>query len=175
MTELDDLQRREHQIADAAANTTGTVDERTAALHAHGVLVESAAVHAGYVALAQPPAASSEALKRAAFLAWYRDVEPTCFTGIGDLEPAALNAAFGLLDAAALADAIDREFTAMLGWYFSLAEWHFTAPGRATPALIQRLRSLPAEAWTSLGFAAVDLQRRGLMGRYWTSVACRPR
>jgi hypothetical protein len=178
---LDELAEREMQVLGHAKAVAGTMQERERQLRADGTFAESATIHAAYVALAAAPGGDTEALKRAVFLNWYRYAEPSCFSGIDDLGPAATERAYAILADLFVRGAIDDEFAAMLGWYQATGydiggypgddgRWHECA----TPAMRNHLRSLDGQAHKSHPFARDDLERRGQMGVYWISIAFRP-
>lgn len=155
-------------LLDQAGRVTGLIEEKFAKLRELGVFAESARIHAAYVDLAGPPAASLEALKRAIFLGWYEQVEPGCFTGVFDLDPAANRRAIELLDAALADRKLDSEFAAMLGWYWSLADYYFA--DHSSDRLRQYLSQLQSAAVQTLGLTRASLEGRGEMGHYWISV-----
>ena len=170
MNTLEELTNRELKLLEHAARAVGLMEDKDRQLRNNGVYAESAAVHAAYVDLAAPPNLNAEALKRATFLGWYCDVEPSCFTGVADIDPAGLRRTHELLDAAAWSGRLDVELRVMLGWYWFIAEYHFTSNSSAR--LVQYVSQLNPEAYKTFGFARQGLEGRGLMGRYWTSVAC---
>ena len=59
----------------------------------------------------------------------------------------------------------------MLGWYWSIADYHFQA--HSPERLVGYVSHLEPEAYKRYGFAPADLEGRGQMGVYWLSVACR--
>jgi hypothetical protein len=167
---LEGLARRELAILEAAHRLKGTIEAKVVRLREMGTFAESASIHKGYLDLGAPPRSSLEALKRAVFLAWYEVSEPGCVTGVGDLDDAQVRRTHELLHAAYAAGQLDAEFRAMLGWYWSIADYHFRA---SSPGLSDYLSSLDPQAYQSLGFSRSGLEGRGQMGVYWVSIACR--
>ena len=170
MNTLEELAAREMKLLEQAGRVAGLMEDKFRQLGETGVFLESAAVHAAYVALAEPPASSLEALKRAIFLGWYATAEPGCFTGIGELDPVRIRRAHELLDVAQAEGCIDPEFSVMLGWYWFIADYYFKAlsPARLTDYLLR----LGPEAYKTHPFTPASLEGRGQMGVYWISVAC---
>lgn len=170
MVGLEDLARRELSVRDRVAQVGGLVEDRTRKLRESGVYAEAAAIHAAYVGLAKPPSSNGEALKRAVFLGWYQDAEPACLTGVADLDENQVGSALELLDLIVAADGLDAELAAMLGWYWMVADWHFTRGSRSPAALRRYLSALEVDAWRKHSFSESNLDARGLMGAYWASV-----
>jgi hypothetical protein len=169
---LDELAQREMKVLAHAGAILGTMEDKERRLREDGTFAESAAIHAAYVSLAEAPTSGLEALKRAAFLGWYQTAEPSCSTGVDDLDEAVLQREYELL-LTCLGDDLDEEFEAMLGWYWQVAAYHFTGHG-AREALTKTLALFDAVAYKQLAFSRVDLEQRGQMGHYWISIACRP-
>jgi hypothetical protein len=146
------------------------MEDKFQQLHDTGVFAEAAAVHAAYLDMAAPPESSLEGLKRAVFLGWYESSEPGCFTGVGELNPAAHQRSDRLLYDAYREGRVDAEFAVMLGWYWFIADYRFKA---APSELITYLSGLDPEAYRQFGFTRAALESRGQMGVYWVSMACR--
>jgi hypothetical protein len=181
---LDELARREMKVLAHAKAVVGTMEDKERRLREDGTFAESAAIHAAYVDLAAGPWSPDalEALKRAVFLGWYATTEPSCFTGIDDLDEAVLQREFDLLLATMRDGRTDREFEVMLGWYVQVAIYAFVGrAGRdglrlanAANELIRGLRMLDGHAYERFPFTRTDLEQRGQMGHYWISIVCRP-
>ncbi len=132
-------------------------------LREDGTFAAYAAIHAGYVALADGPEPDLEALKRALFLGWYQITEPSCFTGVDDLDTHEVARSYAVLDRVVGDGQVDAELAAMLDWYEGVHRgWH----GRAAPTERALLSSLPADAYKNLRFSREDLESRGQMGKY---------
>ena len=168
---LDDLADREMALLAHVRAARGLMEDVERTLREDGTFAAYAAVHADYVALADGPEPDLEALKRALFLSWYQITEPSCFTGVDDLDAHAVARSYAALDRVVGEGRVDDELAAMLGWYEGVhCGWH----GCAAPTERALLDSLPADAYKNLGFSREDLERRGQMGDYWISIACRP-
>ena len=179
--DLDELARREMTLLAHAQATEGEMLDVERHLREEGTYAESAAIHAAYVVLADLPKRDLEALKRAVFLAWYSGAEPACFTGIGDLDEEALERTWVVLEEAFAGNAVDDELTVMLGWYQAVGydiggfpgtdgRWHECV----SPTFRARLDALDGGAYKRHHFSRDDLLKRGQMGVYWISIACRP-
>jgi hypothetical protein len=181
---LDEVAQREMVVLARAVATSRTMQDKERLLRADGTFAESAAIHATYVDFAaglwSPNAL--EALKRAVFLGWYAAVEPSCFTGVDDLDETVLQREFDLLLATTRDGRLDGEFEAMLGWYVQVASYAFVGRAggdglklaNAAAELIRDLRLFDGHAYKHFPFSRTDLERRGQMGHYWISLACRP-
>ena len=164
---LDELAAAEDELAAEVAAVTGTMEEKFDQLRLQGVFAEYSRVFQRYLALARPPRSDLEALKRAAFLAWYEQAEPWCFTGVGELPPDACRSVVELLEP--LAGELDEELVWMLRWYYFIAEWAYPALD-AHPRLGGILVSGDPQTWRRHRAAAERMRGRGLMGEYWRSV-----
>jgi hypothetical protein len=165
---LDALAQRELALLEAVGATAGLIEDKERELRESGAFDEGARIHAAYLDLASPPSCDPEALKRATFLAWYDAAEPGWLTGIEDLDDAAIQRGFELLQQAVDDGRIDSEFAVMLGWYCSVAHWYFEyGPAR----LLEYLDGLPGHAVHDAAFTRADLETRGQMGQYWMSIA----
>jgi hypothetical protein len=122
------------------------------------------------VRLLSRPGAAPEALKRAAFLVWYETAEPACFSGVRDLPGDAVRAALAGLDDAVADGAIDAELAAMLGYYWTLADYAF-ACGGPWPALGPALAVSDPDAWRADVPAPAEPWARGQMGAYWAGIS----
>lgn len=171
MHTLEEMSRRELGILERAGRAVGLMEEKDRELREGGVYAESAALHAAYVRLAAPPDSNLEALKRAIFLGWYETTEPSCFTGIADLNRDEVRRAHELLDAACTGGGVDAELEVMLGFYWFIADYHFTF--NSSTRLRQYVSKLNPEAHKAFGFSRHALEGRGQMGHFWTSIACR--
>jgi hypothetical protein len=171
---LDDLARRELAILERAEAVTGDMTEADRRLREAGVYAEAAAIHAAYVELAAPPESSLEALKRAVFLAWYAEAEPPCLTGVGDLDERAVRQAHELLAEAHEAGRSDDELAAMLGYYWGVTDWHFTAGPVAKRLGFVATFAGHRREYPYPGFSESDHRSRGQMGHYWIAVAGSP-
>jgi hypothetical protein len=170
MDSLDALAGREAELYVAVERAVGLMEDQERALAAAGVFAAYGEVLRGYVRLLGRPGAAPEALKRAAFLVWYEVAEPACFSGVRDLPEDAVHAALAGLDAAAAGGAIDAELAAMLGYYWTLADYAF-ARGGPWSALGPALAASDPDAWRANVPAPTEPWARGQMSAYWAGVS----
>jgi hypothetical protein len=172
---LDELSRQELVIYQRAQNVVGSMEEQTRLMRAQGLFEQYKAIHSAYWEVARQTTVfevQQEALKRLVFLNWYSLLEPSCFTGVDELEPGAMQGAFGLLNNYLVEGKLDEEFTWMLSFY-SCWEWiilHF-----AEPKLPQLVAFVNAVDTSILHVPKGQLlqgamENRGQMGRYWRSM-----
>ena len=178
-TEIDILSDKEVEILGYAKSQKGTMDFVIEKLSAEGIFEQYRNVHKSYLELylrSNDEAIKLEIIKRLIFLNWYALVEPSCYTGIGDLDVAAVSESYSILHQYLMAGKIDTEFKWMLSFYVSLYY-------AILPFLDKRLETLTAfvkEVDTSaLSFPQdhmleAEMVNRGQMGVYWRSRSAEP-
>jgi hypothetical protein len=166
---LSELAAWEGRLAREVARATGTVEEQDRQLTRAGVYAEYGAIFSSYVALVSEDPDGLEALKRAAFLAWYAVAQPSVLSGIGDLPESAVRRVFEELDRRCRAGPVDAELRFMVPRYFEVADFAFTRfPGlRGIEAVAG---DAPDEPRDALPRSADQFRGRGLMGEYWSAV-----
>ncbi|HUF29440.1 MAG TPA: hypothetical protein VMM77_02165 [Gemmatimonadaceae bacterium] len=170
MITLRDLAAWESRVASIVAQVSGTLEERDRALERAGLYAEYPAILSGYLALLDDESSAPEALKRAVFLVWYSGVEPPVISGIAELPEIEARAALDALDAVCRADQTDEELRWMLAWYHEVADYAILrVPGLlAVQAVIDEGDS---SAWQRAALSREQMEGRGLLGRYWLSLA----
>lgn len=170
MITLRDLAAWESRVQILVARTDGLLEERDRTLERTGLYAEYPAILSGYLALLDEESSAPEALKRAVFLVWYSAVEPPMLSGISELPETGVRATLDALEAACREDRIDDEMRWMLAWYHNVADFALLrVPGlRAVEDTIARADPF---AWRSAARAGDAMQDRGLLGRYWMSLA----
>lgn len=163
---LSALGREEERLLLEVLAVEGTIEAQFGQLEARGVLRSYAHVHRRYVDLAA--AGDIEALKRAIFLQWFEMVEPPSFTGLANLDRAAVTRAMELLESRCAAVAIDDELAWMLPYYFLIAEWAFPPPAQCPHFTAFCLEHAPKGLVHPP--AATALRGRGQMGEYWRAM-----
>lgn len=165
---LADLANWESRLHVLVARADGDCEARDRLFTQHGVYAEYAAVFGSYARLVSEDAEGLEALKRAAFLAWYGSVEPACLTGIADLPESGVRAVLEALDLRCREPEPDAELALMVAWYAHQEPLVFEQyPGLAG------IGSVAARTPVSerLGDAEpAQFTGRGLLGRYWSAV-----
>jgi hypothetical protein len=134
---------------------------RTSSLADDAVKTEYARVHRAYVELAERGA--REALKRAVFLPWIEQAEPSFLTGVEDLDAGACEQTWTMLEQLCALGQLDSELMWMLPYYFGIAEWVF--PSDRCPCVVDLCR--PRASNPPSVHAAQTFAGRGQMGLYW--------
>lgn len=112
-----------------------------------------------------------EILKRLVFLNWYGIIEPSCFTGIQDLDSSIISESYSILNEYLIRHKIDIEFKWMLSYYCS---WDFAILTFSENNLCV-LTKFVKEVDISILHAPKKalpkgtMDNRGQMGIYWTS------
>lgn len=171
-TSLDALSAQEKKLHDEAVSLIGTMEQKEQQLREMGVFDEYKTLHQQYLILfdqTTDPSIKLEALKRLIFLNWYALLEPSCFTGIGELDEATVFASFEMLNAYLLHDKLDHEFRWMLSYYSS---WNWILLEYAEPKLAE-LTAFVKSVDTAVSHfeqnQSEDMNNRGQMGMYWQS------
>ena len=164
---LEELAAAEAEIEQIVASLEGTMEEKAAHLEAVGIFRRYTEIFAAYLSLAEPPPSELEALKRAAFLAWYEVTEPACFSGISGLPVDARARIIALIEP--LVPHLDAEFRWMLAYYFRIADYTFPDLGQHS-LLRALLDEEDPDAWLAQRASPDSMVGRGLMGEYWISV-----
>jgi hypothetical protein len=163
---IEELAKEESRLLDQVRAADGLMEEKHAVLRESGIYAAYSKVHQGYAALIDDPLSGREALKRALFIQWYSVSEPSCFTGIRDLDSEAEAKVFHKLDELAERTQLDDELHYMLSWYYRISDWYFDARSDV-PNLIGWLddshHDLPS-------YQKRDFDDRGQMGDYWRSL-----
>ena len=175
-TEIDILSDREVEIWDYAESRNGTMDFVTEKLSAEGIFEQYRNIHKSYLELyfrIDDEAIKLEILKRLIFLNWYALVEPSCYTGIEDLDNATVSESYSILNQYLIDGKIDAEFKWMLSFYSS---WDYTILAfsenklEALTAFVKGIdTSILSCPKNQLPKGVMD--NRGQMGIYWISMS----
>jgi len=175
-TEIDVLSDSETEICDYAESQNGTMDFVTEKLSAEGIFEQYRVIHRSYLELylrIDDEAVKLEILKRLIFLNWYAQVEPSCYTGIEDLDNTIVFKSYSILDQYLTDRKIDAEFKWMLYFYSS---WDYTI----LPFSENKLEALTAfvkgvdtsiSSYPKNKLPKGIMNNRGQMGIYWISMA----
>ncbi|QPH40074.1 hypothetical protein [Pedobacter endophyticus] len=175
-TEIDFLSDKEVEIWNYAESQNGTMDFLTEKLSAEGIFEQYRNIHKSYLELysrIDEETIKLEILKRLIFLNWYALVEPSCYTGIEDLDNATASESYSILDQYLIDGKIDSEFKWMLSFYSS---WDYTI----LPFSENKLEALTAFVKgvdTSILSCPKNqlpkgvMDNRGQMGIYWISMS----
>lgn len=131
-------------------------------------------IHRSYLDLylrSTDEATKLEILKRLIFLNWYALVEPSCNTGIEDLDKMTILESYSILDQYLAEERIGTEFRWMLSYYSS---WDYTILAfsenrlEKLTAFVKTVdTSVSSFPWNQLPKGVMD--NRGQMGIYWIS------
>ena len=115
-----DLSDKEIDIYNTARSLNGTMDEKAKILRDSGIFDKYKQLHDQYLFLVNTSADQSErleALKRTIFLNWYHIIEPSCFTGIGELNGDTIHKSYLVLNDYLKSKTADDELKWMLSFY----------------------------------------------------------
>ena len=161
---LAELTEEEGRLRTQVGLVTGSMEEKQAQLERLGAFDDYARVHVAYADLAA--GGDVEALKRALFLQWYAVSEPSCFTGLSELEPEAERRVLERLDGLASDDGFDSELEWMLPYYHAITDFHFDSH-KGLASLNRWLREHASTAFPERHVRNASLSGRGQMSDYW--------
>ena len=166
---IDALNLAEQQLLSRVERVTGLMEEKDAQLRQNGVYEAYGKIYEAYVELLESESEGLEALKRAVFLMWYEQAEPSCFTGVSGLSERASRKIFEALERRIEAGNLDFELNWMLPYYNVNAEWVFSK--YTDLPHLQSFLALPDSGLSQrAGMKAEDFMNRGQMGEYWLSI-----
>jgi hypothetical protein len=120
-----------------------------------------------YVLLARE--GNVEALKRALFLAWYGQIEPShlCGIKIQDLGANLVREVLQMTNALIEKDQLDEELTWMLPWYRHIVPWYLDGCDD-----LEGLKRVSGGQWSLYQQGCVEspFADRGQLGQYWRSI-----
>lgn len=141
----------------------GFMEQRDAFLQRNGVYDAWRRIFAEYVALAR--LGDLEALKRALFLAWYEQAEPSPLSGLYLLDGTLKEEVFQMLEDLAARDGFDDELEWMLPYYYMIADWYLMSGfDRVASASTRHVR-----LWQKRCLGR-SFDNRGQLGVYWASI-----
>lgn len=158
-----ELAHKETELYTAVISINGTIEEKNKQIEQLGIFEAYRKIHREY---ARQSKTDLEALKRGLFLYWYALTEPSCYTGIGDLDPKAIEAIIHTLDRRFHKNISDYELDWMLS-YYSNFEFVFER-FRNYKSFYSRLTDCKTEMPDSID--REDMSMRGQMGLYWNSL-----
>ena len=171
---VNDLNLAEQQLISKVEQVTGLMEEKGDQLLNNGVYADYRKIYENYVALIDLNGEGLEALKRALFLTWYEQAEPSCFSGLYGLPENLSRKVFESLERKVTIEELDFELEWMLPYYKVRAEWVFL-PYPDLPNLQLYLsrptrKSSYANVVDFANLKAEDFNNRGQMGEYWLSI-----
>lgn len=163
------LDLAEQQLLSRVERVTGLMEEKHEQLQQNGVYEEYGKVYEAYVELIESESEGLEALKRATFLMWYEQAEPSCFSGVSGLSEKPSRKIFEALERRIEAGNLDFELNWMLPYYNVNAEWVFSK--YTDLPHLQSFLALPDSGLLEKAeIKAEDFMNRGQMGEYWLSI-----
>jgi len=160
---VDELGHKELELYTSVTSVSGTIEEKSERIKNLGIFDQYKKIHSEYARLNK---SDLEALKRGLFLIWYCRTEPSCYTGIADLDPDAEKAIIQTLDRRINKNVTDYELDWMLGYYsnFEFAFEQF----KDYKSFYTKLTTDKVEMPNSIDREA--MKTRGQMGIYWNSL-----
>jgi hypothetical protein len=160
---VDELGHKELELYSSVTSISGTIEEKNEQIKNLGICDKYKKIHSDYAKLNK---SDLEALKRGLFLIWYSRTEPSCYTGIADLDPDAEKSIIQTLDRRINKNATDYELDWMLSYYSSF-EFAFEQ-FRDYKSFYTKLTSDKVEMPDSIH--REEMKTRGQMGIYWNSL-----
>ena len=163
------LTEQEYELLARIHATKGSMDEKAQQLKDDGVFDSYREIHKGYASLAI--AGDIESLKRSIFIQWYRVSEPSCFTGIQELDQDIEEAVLLIVENLIFNGHADEELKWMIAWYYQISGYYFDlvwTNSSVSQILTQfnQNRNYLVDRFP-LG---ESLKNRGQMGKYWMSI-----
>ena len=160
---INELGYKELEVYSSVISLSGTMEEKAEQIIILGYAEQYRKIHSEYAKLNK---SDLEALKRGLFLIWYSRTEPSCYTGIADLDPEAENAIIKTVDRRINMNATDYELDWMLSYYsnFEFAFEQF----REYKSFYRKLTTEKTEMPNSID--KKEMKMRGQMGIYWNSL-----
>jgi hypothetical protein len=169
---LTSLTLRERSLAIRVAEVSGEMGEQFRILEERGVFAAYSAIFTDYVALLSEPDCADEALCRLVFLLWYTQVEPGCFSGLGQLPQSAVDRVLRELDQRIGLGTLPPDLEWQLPHYHSVADWVFSQTSGLNH-LATWLRSADDSAW-SAQIGTRTFSDQGALSGYWASMIRTP-
>jgi len=167
---LENLTVHEEQLMAQVDQVQGVTEERMRQLQERGVFGTYDRVYQAYVdMIVDTTIEGTEALKRALFLQWIAFLEPSFFTGIGELDRNLQRRVLEEVQRRVERSQTDDELVWMLRWYDSITEWYFD-DFADLPLLHQFLQDKYPDIQLARIFTKESVTRRGQMGVYWLSM-----
>lgn len=149
---------------------TGTIDEKVSHLEKSDIPGRYAEIYDSYIELFHSQNDRIEAVKRALFLCWYEQTEPSIYSGLsGVAEKRSTVNIFESLDSHLVSAEPDPELQWMVHYYYSVGEWVFE-PYLHFGNLRSFLRTAHPEKVVPENVKVEEFEGRGQMGRYWSSM-----
>jgi hypothetical protein len=169
-----ELSDKEMIICRHVFSLQGTMEQKSENLKNSGTFDEYTEIHKQYLTLIKETADEderNEGLKRIIFLNWYHMVEPSCFTGIWELDGDTIHESYSILNDRLKYKKADDELKWMIS-YYSANDW--TILLHSEREMVELTSFVKAVDQTTNHLPDKDLltttmTNRGQMGKYFTS------
>jgi hypothetical protein len=174
-TTIENLSDREFELYKHVFALSGSIEDKHHQLTIDGTYDMYKEIHSNYFDLFLSTGNDGEKieiLKRLIFLNWYSFIEPSFFTGIGDLDKSIIFKSYSILNDYLLDHKIDNELRFMLSNYSSF-EWPILdfSEGKLSELtrFVKKSQHVPTDL---LNYKIIEenMQNRGIMGIYWLSM-----
>lgn len=162
--DIADLTKRENELHSIILGLRGTMEERSAQLRDKGVFDAYRQIHSSYADQADK---DLEHLKRGLFIQWYSMTEPSCFTGIHELDNNAERKIIEQVDNLIKRDKVDTELSWMLKYYLT---WDYVFERFKEYHGLQHWIENDTETELPTKIDKDEMSTRGQMGKYWNSL-----
>jgi len=161
---IKDLASQEIELLNQTLELDGTIEEKNDKVVYLGIGAKYKTIHQEYSQLAK---SELEALKRGLFIMWYALTEPSCYTGIVNLDTNAEYKVINALDLRFKNNKTDYELEWMIDYY---ANWHFVFERFTEFEHLQARLAITKKLELPLKINRIEMKKRGQMGYYWNSL-----
>ena len=164
------LTEQENELLARINATKGSMDEKAKQLEDDGVFDSYREIHKGYASLAM--AGDIESLKRSLFIQWYAVSEPSCFTGIQEVDHDVEEVVFSIVENLIFNGHADEELKFMIAWYYQISSYYFDTFWPNSPIFKILSQFNQNHDYRIERFPLGEpLENRGQMGDYWMSIS----
>lgn len=161
---IESITSQENNLLNLIHQYKGKMAAMTDEMQKDGIFQRYAIIHKAYVQTAINEN-NVEALKRAIFIQWYSLSEPSCFSGIYELDENGEKQALDMLEKLVEEDKVDSEFESMLFHYNAVCDITFLKNIKLKQSLDRISEQDSIQKLSKYSF-----ENRGQMGEYWRSV-----
>jgi hypothetical protein len=169
-----DLSDIELSIYRQVFSLQGTMEDKTKQLKDSGTFDKYREIHNQYLRLiktTEDVGEINEGLKRLIFLNWYHMIEPSCFTGLWELNGDSIHESYAFLNDYFKNDKVDGELRWMVS-YYSCNDWTILLySGKEMPELTAFVKSVDKTKnhLPDKDLLTKTMFNRGQMGKYFTT------
>jgi len=158
------LSNKENELYSIVLGVQGTMEEKAKQLRDKGVYDKYKKIHSTYASNSDR---DLESIKRGLFIQWYALCEPSCFTGINELELKSELKIIGHIDKLITNNNLDSELKWMLKYY---SNWSYVFERFEEFNGLQNWIKNQIEIELPSTVDREQMQNRGQMGKYWSSI-----